>query len=335
MFYLLIFSINITLAFSLIKLLIYYSKSLKIIDSPKNLAIHKEPTPTSCGIIFCLIFLFDFLLLKNINSINLHDSYLPNKIYIFYISLIVLTLISFIDDKKNIHPNYRLLIQVITVMFSLPLLSPGLNNFINFLPHKFIIFSVIFYWIYLINISNFLDGSDGYLTINDIGFFLGLLLLATIKNEFIFIKYVSFFLIPILVSFLYFNKYPAKIFMGDSGSIFIGYLFGFCSLQIIINNYWYIAATLLAYPFLDVSLTILRKIRNKKYPWERLFDYFFLRALIASNYNHKKILKITIIYNAFILFLVTLQILYNIKYLFIIAILASLIKIKKFHSMFS
>ena len=265
----------------------------------------------------------------------MHDSYLPNKVYIFYISLIVLTLISFIDDKKNIHPNYRLLIQVITVMFSLPLLSPGLNNFINFLPHKFIIFSVIFYWIYLINISNFLDGSDGYLTINAIGFFLGLLLLATIKNEFIFIKYVSFFLIPILVSFLYFNKHPAKIFMGDSGSIFIGYLLGFCSLQIIINNYWYIAATLLAYPFLDVSLTILRKIKNKKYPWERLFDYFFLRALIASNYNHKKILKITIIYNIFIFFLVSLQILFDIKYFFILAIFASLIKIKKFHSMSS
>jgi Fuc2NAc and GlcNAc transferase len=244
-------------------------------------------------------------------------------------------LISFIDDKKNIHPNYRLLIQVITVMWSLPLLSPGLNNFLNFLPHKFLIFFIIFYWIYLINISNFLDGSDGYLTINAIGFFLGLLTLTIIKNDLIFIKYISFFIVPILLSFLYFNKNPAKVFMGDSGSIFIGYLFGFCSLQIIIYDYWHIAITLLAYPFLDISLTILRKIKNKKYPWERLFDYFFLRALIASNYNHKKILKITIIYNIFIFFLVSIQILFDIKYFFILGIIAALIKIKKFHSMSS
>jgi UDP-N-acetylmuramyl pentapeptide phosphotransferase/UDP-N-acetylglucosamine-1-phosphate transferase len=216
-------------------------------------------------------------------------------------------------------------------MFSLSLLSPGLNNFINFLPHKFIIFSVIFYWIYLINISNFLDGSDGYLTINAIGFFLGLLLLATIKNELIFIKYVSFFLIPILVSFFYFNKYPAKIFMGDSGSIFIGYLFGFCSLQIIINNYWYIAATLLAYPFLDVSLTILRKIRNKKYPWERLFDYFFLQGVKNKKISHLKTIMLFNLHNVISLILVILSFKINPIYTVALAFISSTILIMKYN----
>jgi UDP-N-acetylmuramyl pentapeptide phosphotransferase/UDP-N-acetylglucosamine-1-phosphate transferase len=53
-----------------------------------------------------------------------------------------------------------------------------------------VVFSVIFYWIYLINISNFLDGADGYLTVNAIGFFLGLLSLTIFKGEFLFLKYV-------------------------------------------------------------------------------------------------------------------------------------------------
>jgi UDP-N-acetylmuramyl pentapeptide phosphotransferase/UDP-N-acetylglucosamine-1-phosphate transferase len=332
MFYLLIFTLNTVLTFTLIKTFIYYSNLLKIIDTPKNLAVHKIPTPTSCGIIFCLVFLLNFFILY---LINIPKDYFLNKEYIFYISIIILTAISFVDDRKSIHPNYRFLIQVTTTMFSIPLLYPNLNNFLNFLPHKFIIFFIIFYWAYLINISNFLDGSDGYLTINAITFFTSVLLLCIIKNELIFLKYISSFIIPILITFLYFNKNPAKIFMGDSGSIFIGYLFGFCSLQIIINNYWHIAVTLLAYPFIDVSLTILRKIKNKKNPWDRLFDYFFLRALVGSNYNHKKILNITIIYNIFILFLVILQILFNIKYLFILALLASIIKIKKFSLMTS
>jgi UDP-N-acetylmuramyl pentapeptide phosphotransferase/UDP-N-acetylglucosamine-1-phosphate transferase len=332
MFYLLIFTLNIILTFFTLKIFIYYSNSLKIIDTPKNLAVHKIPTATACGIIFCLVFLLNFFI---IHSINMPKYYFLNKEYIFYICLIILTTISFIDDVNSIHPIYRLLVQTITVMFSIPLLYPSLNIFLNFIPQKLLIFAIIFYWIYLINISNFLDGSDGYLAINAIAFFISILLLTILKDELIFLQYISFFMIPILLTFLYFNKSPAKIFMGDSGSIFIGYLFGLCSLQIIINNYWYVALTILAYPFMDVSLTILRKIKNKKKPWDRLFDYFFLRALISSNYNHKKILNITIIYNVFIIFLVFLQILFNIKYLFVLAFLASIIKIKKFSLMAS
>jgi UDP-GlcNAc:undecaprenyl-phosphate GlcNAc-1-phosphate transferase len=220
-------------------------------------------------------------------------------------------------------------------MSSLSLLSPDLNNFLNFLPNKLVIFSIIFYWVYLINISNFLDCSDGYLTVNAIGFFLGIISLTLFKGDLLFLQYVSLFMLPILLGFLFYNKNPARIFMGDSGSILIGYLFGLCSLILILNNYWYIAITLLCYPFLDISLTILRKIKNKIYPWERLFDYFFLRALFNSNYNHQKILNITIIYNLIIYFLVLLQIFFDLKYLFILALLGALIKIKKFHSIIS
>lgn len=332
MLYLLIFLFNLIASFFLIKIFIYYCNFFKIVDEPKNLAIHKVPTPTSCGILFCAIFLFNFLLVK---KILFFESYQLNKEYIFFLNIILLTFLSFIDDIRGIHPIYRIIIQLVCVMSSLSLLSPDLNNFLNFLPNKLVIFSVIFYWVYLINISNFLDGSDGYLTVNAIGFFLGIISLTLFKGDLLFLQYVSLFMLPILLGFLFYNKNPARIFMGDSGSILIGYLFGLCSLILILNNYWYIAITLLCYPFLDISLTILRKIKNKIYPWERLFDYFFLRALFNSNYNHQKILNITIIYNLIIYFLVLLQIFFDLKYLFIFAILGALIKIKKFHSIIS
>jgi UDP-N-acetylmuramyl pentapeptide phosphotransferase/UDP-N-acetylglucosamine-1-phosphate transferase len=272
------------------------------------------------------------LILKNT---PLNETYFLNNEYIFYLNLILLTSISLIDDKKDIHPVYRFTAQIVCVISSLTLLDPEISKFLNFFPNKLILFIALFFWIYLINISNFLDGSDGYLTVNSISFFLNLMTLTIFKNDLPFLKYVSFIMIAILISFLYYNKNPAKIFMGDSGSIFIGYLIGFCSLKLIINSYWYIAITLLSYPFLDVSLTILRKIKNNQYPWARLFDYFFLRALVKSNYNHNKILKVTIYYNIFIFLLVITQILFDIKYLFILAILGSLIKIRKFHLMSS
>ena len=63
--------------------------------------------------------------------------------------------------------------------------------------------------------------------------------------------------------------------MGDSGSIFLGYIIGLYSLYFLSINRIDIMITLICYPFMDCSLTIIRKMLDGKYPWERLFDYNF------------------------------------------------------------
>ena len=82
-------------------------------------------------------------------------------------------------------------------------------------------------------------------------------------------------MIPVLLAYLFFNKPNAKIFMGDAGSIFIGFLIGFISIQTIILGRFDIVVSLLAYAYIDCTLTIIKKVFKKQYPWARLFDYFF------------------------------------------------------------
>ena len=89
----------------------------------------------------------------------------------------------------------------------------------------------------------------------------------------------------------------------------------------------------LSYPLVDVTLTIIKKVRNGKYPWERLFDYHFLKALNATNKNHKKIFTISFIFNSINLLIITLSILNELKWLFLFSIILAFYKIFYFSNL--
>ena len=201
------------------------------------------------------------------------------------------------------------------------------------MPYKLILIFFVFFYVYIINIYNFLDGADGYLAINSIFVFIAFCLSFLFNENLDFNFYLSFIMIPILLGYLFFNKPKAELFMGDSGSIVIGYLIAYLFFVLIFKGQWDIALCIIFYPFLDVSLTIFRKMINGHNPWDRLFDYYFLRALSSINFNHKKILIISIIFNIFNLILILLIILFQLKLLVIISFLIALLKILFFYRM--
>ena len=202
----------------------------------------------------------------------------------------------------------------------------------KFIPLKLLTISIIFFWVYLINIYNFLDGSNGYLTCNSLQFFIGFCLTYIFHNNFDFNFYLSVLLIILSINYLFYNFPKAKIFMGDSGSITIGYIIGYLFLVLMLNGNWAIAIALISYPFLDVSLTIIRKMRNKKYPWERLFDYYFLRALMAAKKNHVKIFNISLAFNLLNLTNVFVMLYFSLNYFLIISFLLAGIKLYLFNN---
>ncbi len=314
----------------------YYIKiahKLEFTDTPNSLSNHNKIIPTGAGIIFLfLISLIYFFLIIGYNFLSLNIEF-PNRHYLFLISILFLGIISFIDDIKSIHPIYRFLVHLVTVLISIPLFS---YDIIYFLPEKLLFLIMIFFWAYLINIFNFLDGSNGYLTINSIFIFFSYLITFYFDSNNIEIYDFNFiiilFTIKILLVYLYFNFPKPKVFCGDSGSILIGYIIGYIAFDLIFNDYWYIAISLLSYPIMDISITIFNKVREGKYPWERLFDYFFLKALNRTNKNHNKIFLITLYYNLINLIIILLMLYFNIKYFFIFSLILASLKIYIFSS---
>ena len=148
---------------------------------------------------------------------------LPNNIIFTFSALTVLFIISTIDDIKPIDPKIRLFIQLICVYISLTSIELYYLN----LPLKISILLCLIVWIYILNITNFTDGSDGFLAINTIFIFINIITLSEIFDFNLFSKNIALILLPSVIVFLYFNRPNAKIYMGDSGSILIGFINGF------------------------------------------------------------------------------------------------------------
>ena len=301
------------------------SSKFQLIDKASNLNIHKKDTPTGAGIIFLFVFYLFLLIYKFFIPEDLFS--LQKNLPIFIISLSLLCFVSFYDDKYNLHPLIRLFFQVTIIFFCTSLFSVELVP----LPIKISIFLVIYFWVYTINIINFTDGVDGFLAINSLTFFCCTFLYFNFFYNSHFIYYISLIMIPCLLAYLFFNKPDAKIFMGDAGSIFIGFLIGFISIQTIIIGRFDIIISLLAYTYIDCTLTIIKKTFRKQYPWARLFDYYFLIP-VKNKFSHKKVFFANCIYNLCIFSIVIVQIFFNIKYLFLLSLLLAVLLLLYFNS---
>ena len=321
-----IFLIFIIFLFTLFFLRVYktISSKLKFIDIPDSLNVHKSIGPTGAGIVFFIIFLFfcEYLINSQIIKINL-----PKNYYFFLSSLGFLTLISFYDDLKKIHPVIRLFFQITIFFFSTSLFNIETVS----IPVKLTIFLIIYFWVYTINIINFTDGVDGFLTINALNFFLCIFLFYYLNTQENFVYLICLICIPILIGYLLFNRPPASLFMGDAGSIFIGFLIGYISIQLIIIKRADIVISLLSYTYVDCTITIIKKILKKQAPWARLFDYYFLIP-IKNKHSHKKVFNVNLFYNLCIFIIVTSQIIFDMQFLCILSLFLSLMLIYYFKS---
>lgn len=127
-----------------------------------------------------------------------------------------------------------------------------------------------------------------------------------------------------LYSNSFFNFPKAKIFLGDTGSIFYGFVIGFIFFELILNENYFVAATIIMYPFLDVTITLVKKLLNKRMPWNRDFDYFFLKPVIKNKLPHTFVTIPFLFFNIFLLLNTYLYFLFNYKILFLFNLLMSL-----------
>lgn len=271
------------------------------------------------GVVFLLvfnIFFFIYLLIFNFN--------LPEKFFIFLIAATVLGFLSLYDDYKNVDPIPRLIVQIICIYFSLATVP----HIVNFLPIKLSILIFLFLWVYIVNINNFVDGADGFCVTNAFFFFLSVLFLDIYYELNLFSKFISILILPILFVFFFFNAPPAKMFMGDAGSIFLGFLIGYCIIELSFSKFYFYAFAAFAYPILDCSISLLKKTIKGYLPWKRLGDYYFLlpkKSLKKLNFVlvEKKIFYSIFILNVCNFSILLLSIYFEAQYLVLINFLNS------------
>ncbi len=312
------------ISFVLVLSCYYILKKIKKIDLNLTSLSDQKNVITSLGLSFTLcIFLISIIFYLNYDLAK----YLPNRFYLFYISIIILTVLSFLDDTFEVDPKLKLIIQLCVVYFSLTnleLLNLGL-------PLKLSMFFCLLFWVYIINIINFIDGSDGHCAVHSISFLLGIIIISYYFNIQTFGLFISIILFSALIFFMFLNYPRAKAYMGDTGSIVLGYSIGYVSLEFILIDKLFYILTLLSYPLLDCTITLIKKTSKGYYPWAKLSDYFFLIP-IKKKQLHKKVFYTSIIINIINLSLLILMLNnFNIIF-FILSLINSIVFILYYNS---
>ena len=223
------------------------------LDYPGALKIHSDPTPRVGGMAIFLSVFFISLLFSSAIS-NIHN---VAKVLIS-LSVIGIFLLGVIDDIKNLNANVKVIFQILNVLLA----AIGLFTLYNSSPIVFYLI-IFFFMLGYTNAFNLIDGMDGLASGLAIFIAIGLLIISLVSSQ-QFTVLGTTLIIGASLGFLFFNLNPAKIFLGDSGSTFLGF-----SLGILISMIWLDSDNKLVFfplliiagiPLFDTCLTIIRRL---------------------------------------------------------------------------
>ncbi len=285
MFYLAVFSLSFSLACLstwLVKRAAFY---FKIVDQPNlERKIHSKPIPLLGGVaIFFTFFALAFLFRTQLLAGDLE----PHHWWGVFVGALILVIGGFLDDKYNLSPAKQF---VFPVLASLAVVAGGVGIekitnpfgglfFLNQLKipiikwggveHYFVVVSDCFTILWLLGMmytTKLLDGLDGLVSgLGAIGAFIIFLFTITTKYYQPDIGLAALILTGACLGFLVFNWHPAKIFLGEGGSLLVGFLLGV--LAIISGGKIAIALLVMGLPILDVAWTIVRRLADGKNPF--------------------------------------------------------------------
>ncbi len=252
-----------------------------VLDNPDGiLKKHLKPTPLLGGVaIFLSFFLGLFLVHKQLVAGDLEYSHWIGV----FVGACFLMLGGFLDDKYNLSPSRQIifpLLAIIVVILGGVEISKITNPFggfvfldkyclFSFLGNTYSFVSAFFVSVWLLGMmytTKLLDGVDGLVTsITAVGAFIIFLFTMTTRYYQPDIGLASLILLASCLGFLLFNWHPAKIFLGEGGSLFLGYILGV--LAIISGGKIAIALLVMGIPIMDVFLIIINRLREGKNPF--------------------------------------------------------------------
>ena len=243
-------------------------------DVPNERSSHHVPTPKGGGIAVVTTIFIYFVAMDHIN-------------YVLLLVLLLLAGISLLDDLVHINPLARLMSHFIAV--SVMLTVSDFNIVSGVFPAWLDMVILAIGWVWFINLFNFMDGIDGISASEACSICGGIALILAFSELFEDgLAYQAMIVFGAVAGFWWWNRHPAKIFLGDVGSVPLGFLLGYLLLDF--ASAGFIAATVIlpAYYIMDATVTLLRRIIERKPPMQAHREHFYQQA--ASQVGHHGII---------------------------------------------
>ncbi len=265
--YMLAFLIAIGAALVVTPGVILFAAKTGAMDAPDARKVHKKPIPRIGGIGIYIAFMAGMLVVMSMNVLTEEVSHELIGL-LFGGSLIVL--LGIIDDYKNLPAKVKLVGQIIAATVLVVVFDVRIDfitdPFGDYLFLEFMAIPATIFWIVgLTNTVNLIDGLDGLAagvsTIACITIFL-----VALQQDILLVAVLTAALGGAAMGFLYYNFNPARIFMGDSGSMFLGYMLAGISIIGAVKCAATIALIVpilaLGLPILDTAFAIVRRYRG-------------------------------------------------------------------------
>ncbi len=241
------------------------ASKIGLVDQPGGRKIHWKPKPLVGGLAMSLSVAVAGLLF--IPLLNMRG---------FYAGLILIVITGFLDDFNELNHRYKFAAQIIAAFLIVPFSRTSLQTFGDLLSvgsidfDKLAIPMTIIGTVGVCNAINMIDGLDGLAG--------GICL--TVFSSFAYLSFLdhhaplmllSLAICGSLIAFLFYNWHPAKLFMGDAGSLFLGFTAAFISIALTQEPQSTVRPVapllVLAVPIVDTVTVMLRRLMKRKSPF--------------------------------------------------------------------
>jgi len=256
------------------------------LDVPNERSSHNIPTPRGGGLAIVVTFCLGLVVLYLVNSLSL-------RFLLGYVGAGgAVAMIGFIDDRAHVSPLWRLLCHLVAAIWCLICLGTisSFSLFGYILDWQwvgYVISALMLIWI--LNLYNFMDGIDGIAASESIfiaccGWLFALL--AGDNN----MQLIAVLLLGASTGFLIWNWPPARIFMGDSGSGFLGMVLGMYAYHSILNGEVAFWSWLIIFGvfFVDASYTLIKRILNRQSWYQAHRSHAYQHA--ARRWGHLRVM---------------------------------------------
>jgi UDP-N-acetylmuramyl pentapeptide phosphotransferase/UDP-N-acetylglucosamine-1-phosphate transferase len=188
-----------------------------------------------------------------------------------------LMIVGFLDDMRGLGVVARLSLQALAVAAAIGLMPVELRVVPAIpLAVERVLLGGALWW--FVNLFNFMDGIDLISAVETSSIALGLMLLAVLGALLPAYGSVAATLLGAMLGFAWWNRPPARVFLGDAGSLPLGFLLGVVLVHVAASGQWAAALLLPLYYLGDATITLLRRLLRHERVWEAHRMHFYQQA---------------------------------------------------------
>ncbi|MGP1394774.1 MAG: MraY family glycosyltransferase [Inquilinaceae bacterium] len=269
-------------------------KARAFLDRPNHRSSHTVATPRGGGLAVVPVVLAIWV------ALGFAGEAVPAGWPVIVTAAAALAILSWHDDRRGLSPAVRLAIQALAVATGLAVMPSSSMIFQGALPLPIDRILAFLLWLWFVNLVNFMDGIDGITGAELACVGLGLALTAWIAGLAADTILPAVALTGASLGFLVWNWAPARVFLGDVGSVPLGYVTGWLLLQVALSGLWVAALIVPLYYLADSTWTLATRLVRGEKVWQAHRQHFYQRATQAGR-DHGSIVRRILLANAILI----------------------------------